>query len=82
MDAVFGLLALLMLCGSFLAVVLGAPVILLRDFRFERRIRRAIRPVHAPVPRPARPIEPRQTPDGMRAVLWLLEEQRRHDRTA
>ena len=80
MDIVLGFLALSMLSGIFLAVVLGIPAILWREFRLERSVRQAAS-IPASASGVAQPV-PRPMPDGMRAVLRLLEEQRRRDYTA
>ena len=80
MDIVLGFLVLSMLFGIFLAVVLGTPVTLWREFRFERSVRQTAS-IPASASGIAQPV-PRPMPDGMRTVLRLLEEQRQRDRAA
>ena len=80
MDIALVLLALSVLFGIFLAAVLGIPVTLWREFRFERNVRQAAS-IPASALGAAQPA-PRPVPDGMRAVLRLLEEQRQRDRAA
>lgn len=80
MDIVLGLLALSILFGIFLATVLGIPVILWREFRFECNVRQAAS-IPSSASGAAQPV-PRPAPDGMHAVLRLLEEQRQRDRAA